>query len=107
MSVFLVFSAITRAKIDRKGLIIMYSTVSMLVLFTVSAKLFIELSKNKTLINIFVGGAIVLSIIFFIELVYLAITHKGDAKSKRLILIGFLLIIIAVVPIAIIIMLGL
>ena len=53
--------------------------------------------KEIMLDYIAIVGIIIL-IIFYIESIYLGLTHKGDAKSKRLIIAGISLMTLVIVP---------
>jgi len=93
----LLFAAYKRINKDRKGLIFLYVTVAMGPLLAIVGKII----QDKYSDYFGIASIFVIAIII-VELIFLAITHKGtDKSSKRLIIIGFLIIIISMFPLLI------
>ena len=98
----MIYTAIKRYNIDRKGLIVVYITVSILPLLAAMGRLideiFQHLSKHIDYISVSIMSVL---LVLIIESIYLGLTHKGDENSKRLIIIGFVLVAISIIPLLI------
>lgn len=85
-SLFMLYSAVKRKKIDRPGLIVLYITISIVLVITIIMKIIEE--KTNLYSDAFFYIAIADASIIIAELLYLSFTHKGDEISKRKIRIG-------------------
>lgn len=89
VSIILTYISVKRWNKDRKGLIVLYITITAGAIFTSIIRVLKETSIYYKYLNN-IGYVLMgyLGIIVF-ELFYLSVTHKGNAKSKRTILIGW------------------
>jgi hypothetical protein len=98
LCILLMYFAIKRRYIDRKGLIVLYVTLAMWILVAGVIRLIKETTNlyNKYFdkIGIILLGFIV---ILLVEFLYLSITHKGNEKSRRLILLGWVVIVVPII----------
>lgn len=98
VSIFLSYTAIRRSRKDRKGLILLYWTISIGTIF--SAALCILKQKtdiyNKYFSNI---GYLLLGyiVIILIELLYLSVIHMGNKETKKTILLGWSFIVLPLI----------
>jgi hypothetical protein len=96
--ILLGYAAIKRRYIDRKGLIVLYVTIATGTLITGVIRLVKETTnlynKYYDIIGIILWGYIA---IILGELLYLSITHKGDGKLRRLILLGWGVIVVPII----------
>ena len=91
-SIYLFYNAISRRNIDRKGLIVLYLTLSIGSILSAIIKVLKETTSIYLKYFDYMGYILIAYCsIILIELFYLSITHKGDAKSKKIILIGWLI----------------
>lgn len=97
-SITLLYYVIKRRNKDRKGLIVLYLTGAVGGVIVAIGKIVKEMwgnnSKYYDYMAYIVFGYLAL---FFIELFYLSITHKGDEESKRKLLIGWGMILACIV----------
>lgn len=94
VSIILTYVIVKRRNKDRKGLIAFYITITAGVIFAVIIRFLKETDVYYKYFNN-MGFALVGYLgIIVIELFYLSLTHKGNAKSKRTILIGWGFIVI-------------
>lgn len=99
---YMIYNAIKRRNIDRRGLIVLYVTVSIIAPLVIIVRILEYLNKD---IGIFLLLIFSMLGILFIEIFYMGITHKGDAHSKKLILISFGLILFSALLVIIILLL--
>lgn len=102
ISIYMIYMAVKRRKIDRKGLIVTYFTLAISALLSALYKLidkvFIQLkSYNSYIFKLMMG----LLLLIFFELTYLAVTTKKNERSKKMFRIAIILIACSVVPLAI------
>lgn len=99
ISSFLILTAIKRYYKDRIGLIGLYITVAFLPLLAAISR-FIDgvYQQFSKIIDYISVAAIAIFVTMFIQLIYLALTHKGDEKSKMLINVGFIVIVVSAIP---------
>ncbi len=95
VSSILLYTVVKRWNRDRKGLIVLYLTIAIGAIIAASISMIKETTSiyYKHFGNM---GYILMGYlgIIVVELFYLSITHKGNAKSKRTILIGWGFIVI-------------
>lgn len=101
--IFLLYIAIKRRYVDRKGLVVLYVTIAIGTIISVV----IRILKDTTEIYLHYFDNIGYILIFYVfiilvELLYLSLTHKGDVKTKKIILLGWGFIIIPLLLAAII-----
>lgn len=88
--IFLLYIAIKRRYVDRKGLVVLYVTIAIGTIISAV----IRILKDTTDIYLHYFDNIGYILIFYVfiilaELLYLSLTHKGDAKTKKIILLGW------------------
>ncbi len=94
VSIILTYVIVKRWNKDRKGLIAFYITITAGVIFAAIIRFLKETDVYYKYFNN-IGFALVGYLgIIVIELFYLSLTHKGNAKSKRTLLIGWGFIVI-------------
>lgn len=94
VSAVMIYTAISRRVKDRKGLIVLYSTISVVTLLSAVIRVIKEKSRFYSNYFDYLGYVLLLAIIVvFIELLFLSFTHKGSIKSKRIIMMGWAFII--------------
>ncbi len=102
-SIFLIYIAIKRRNIDRNGLVVLYVTIAIETILSAVIRILKE--TTNIYINYFDNtGYILLSYVFIIlaELLYLSLTHKGNVKTKKIILLGWGFILVPLLLAAII-----
>jgi len=95
ISIILIYYSVTRWNKDRKGLIVLYMTGAVGAILWAVIRLLKETGiyyKYYNAMGFIVWGYLG---VVGIEFLYLSLTHKGDEKSKRTILIGWGLIVAA------------
>jgi hypothetical protein len=94
VSIILTYISVKRWNKDRKGLIVLYITITAGAIFAAVIRLLKEIGIYYKYFNNI--GFVLMGYfgIIVIELFYLSLTHKGNAKSKRTILIGWGFIVI-------------
>lgn len=107
-SISLIYTALVRRRIDRLGLLIIYYASALIGFLAILSRVFDEVlvqyqKYTKNIFCILMG----LLIVIFITIIYMALTHKGDEHSKKLIRAGFLVIIIGMIPVTIMLILDL
>ncbi len=108
LSIYLVYTGVKRRKTDKKLLLVMYFTVAPIGLLAALYRLFDEVFVQfKQYTEYVLYAIIVILVVTFLQIVYLGIIHKGNERSKRLIKIAFLIVLISSIPIVVLIILDL
>lgn len=98
ISVALIHAAIKRRDKDRKGLLIVYITVSIFPILSIIIRLIKENTDLYSKYFNFFGYVIFIPLVLLIvELFWLSVTHNGSRESQRLIIFGWLLLIVPIV----------
>ena len=102
----MIFTAITRYSKDRKGLIVIYITLTLMGPLLVIGRIIDTMYPQKEEYSDYIAISIILLLVLVLfQMIYLALTHKGDEKSKRLLIIAFSIIVISAIPMLIMLIL--
>jgi len=106
LSVYLIYTGVKRRRIDKRGLVVTYFAAATIGLFAALYRLIDEVYIQYKQYNEYIFYTIIgMLVVVFLNIVFLAVMHKGNERSRRLIKIAFLIILISSIPIAILIIL--
>ena len=97
VSIILLYVAIKRRNIDRKGLLVLYFTIAIGAILSA----ILQILKDTTIIyNKYYNNIgyimLVYLVIVLVELLFLSLTHRGNDKTKKMILLGWGFILVPI-----------